>query len=184
MVSFFGAKAAVAAGEEVFLDEGDGDFATVPKTASAEKNVETKTAQAEQKPETDFKKTEAEAGADPETLAPKPEAKKATATHAQKSAPATKPVAAKAPTPTAKVAKASTNTSARKPASVSAATGVGGFVETTRSCPMLRAPASTDEPVSFTKFPRKVWSEKMPDGWFKVFAKSGEAAYIAPDCAK
>jgi cytoskeletal protein RodZ len=152
------------AGDDVFVDEGEGDFESLPVTSTT----------------TPANKAEIQDALDVPTVAAPP----APAKSAAKSAAKTEKVSAKSVVkaepviaPVEKVVEVKPAQKVRQPAST------GMYVATTKSCPITPAMDATAEPLSFTKFPRKIWVERADGGWYKVHTKSGDTGYLAPECA-
>ena len=175
------------AGDDVFMDEGDGDFDSVPAASAA-----APIAQAPMKKETAVPKAPASRPATP-PVDQTEEIPVLTDDSAQ-------PVAAPAPTedPSAPAAADSKSKKAAKkkksPAkkaaasalndSAPAAKAAGSFVTTKEACPMMRSPASTGETMLTVKASKKIWVEDAGDEWVKAYNKAGEPGYVAKDCVQ
>lgn len=167
------ARNAYAAGDDVFMDEGNGDFDSMPAPPP----------QAEEKAPI--------ASAPVATKAPEPrealptdssqdQIPQLTDEAAQPSTPETAP--APAPTPTkVKKAKKAAKTADASPAPVAAK---GQFVTTKDACPMMRSPASTGETMITVKAARKIWVEDAGEGYYKAWNKAGEPGYVSKDCVQ
>lgn len=139
--------------DDVFLDEGDGDFDAVPAVPAGKAETAQPAVPAPAQPTAKVKKESA------------PKAKPA-AVEAKKEAPAP----AKPPAQKAKPAKSAEKKSA------------GIFVTTKSECPMHRAPASDSELMLTVKASKKLWVEEVDQEWVKGFNKAGEAGYISREC--
>ena len=147
---------AFAEDEDVFIDEGDGDFDVMPipppEQAAQEKPApkkEAKKAVVQAPAETDEELADEAAQVAREEVPPPPQKAKKVA--AKKAAPAG---------------------------------GKGLFVRTTDSCPMFRSPASEGEQMFVVKASKKIWVERAGDGWYNGWDKNGNEGYISADCAK
>jgi hypothetical protein len=60
--------------------------------------------------------------------------------------------------------------------------GGGMFVVTKSACPMTREPASDSAQMIVVKPSHKIWVENVDPNWVKGFNKAGEAGYISRDC--
>jgi hypothetical protein len=200
-------------GEDVFIDEGEGDFDSTSTTAQSTPKMHKETAKAlPQKRQPSSEDTQpqvmddsaaqhpvatvAEEKAAPPTASstdPLPFEDKAAGPTADDQAlkqdeaqpevmheapPAPPPVAEeKTPAPhKTHVAKAAAK-------QVSKFAG-GGYVHTTKECPMMREPASDSEAVSHTHVDRKIWVEEVDAHWVKGFNRAGEPVYINRSCVK
>ncbi len=161
---------AFGADDDVFLDEGNGDFDQMP--IAPEQPAVAEQPQAAPAPEA--------APAEPmPMLAEEPESMPGMETPAVAETPKKKAkkekVARQEEPPPAPRAKKT----AKK--SVAAA---GQFVVTKDSCPMMRSPASTSETMLTVKPARKIWVEDAGQGWVKGWNKAGEEGFIAKDCVE
>lgn len=166
------AKVAHAAdNDDVFMDEGDGDFDAPPVAAppAAKKEVKVEKAPA------------------PRPAAPPVEAKEEVPTLTDDAAPTIVPPTEDPSAPAAaapkekKASKKKSEKKASKTASAPVATG-GSFVTTKEACPMMRTPASTGETMFTVKASKKIWVEDAGDGWVKGFNKAGEPGYLSKEC--
>ena len=169
-----------AADDDVFLDEGDGDFDKMPIAPKAEvakepvkevkpvekaPDIQMPDPSPEVMPEPVAEKHDAPVpndelfGADDKTPAPKSSHKASHASH--------KPVK---------------HTEHKVAEHVKV--GKGHFAMTTAECPMMRKPASVDDTLGQTKAPRKIWVEDVNSKWVRVHNKDGEAAYVSRKCVK
>lgn len=146
--------------DDVFIDEGDGDFdaySIVPEHLSSSV------------PEVKSKPAETESVV-PE--APKP-------------APVKHAVAAE-PKKTPKKSAQIVEKKSRKPASApkprQKPSGAGIYVRTKEACPMLRQPASESPTMLTVKASRKLWVEEVNEDWVRAYNKAGEPGYIQRDC--
>lgn len=166
-VVFSAAMTVWAADDDVFIDEGDGDFDAMPLAPTAEeKPVEPEKKAEDLLPEpAPVQATSPGAGDlfEQQEMTPPPQPEK----------PAKKPKAAKLPSKPAaqKTAKASKGVGAK-----------GKFVMTNASCPLMREPASTSEPIAHTAPSRKIWVEQVDTEWVRGWNKAGEPGYISSDC--
>jgi len=155
-------KAETGFGEEVFIDEADGDFDPLSVLPSDLVSQEL---------EAELSAAEVRETAEDPLAAPAP---------AVKPAPA-KPAKKKAATAESEKIKPAADKKSRKPASVSQV-GVGHFVRTKDACPMLRQPASDSEEMLTVKPAKKIWVEDVDANWVKAFNKEGEPGFIQKDC--
>jgi hypothetical protein len=170
------ARTAFAEGaSDVFMDEGDGDFDSMPAPPAAEepkadvpKVAEPRPAVKEE-PQQDEMPMLVDDGAAP-AATPAPTEDPAQPAEA-------KPKKEKKPA----AAKKKKATAAKDGTSVKAA---GQFVTTKDACPMMRSPASTGETMLTVKASKKIWVEDAGDGWVKAFNKAGEPGYVSKDCVE
>lgn len=160
------------ADDDVFLDEGNGDFDAMPLNEPAPVAEEQPPAPPSpgQQEEPMPLLTEDAGGMPGMEEAP-----------VEQSAPvqkASKPKKEKVVKAEPKAPKASPKKVAK------ASSGKGSFVTTKDACPMLREPASTSETMLTVKPARKIWVEQAETGWVKGFNKAGEAGYISQDCVE
>lgn len=169
--------------DKVFLDEGDGDFDSVPTVpkgkakAKAAKAAAPAPRQPEETASTQVSEQTTEAATTSEA-APMPEPV------AEETQPATPQVEKKAvlPKKAMKVSAKTPKVRARVPASSSRSAGL--YVKTLSACPMTREPASESDPMLTVKPAKRIWVEKVEGGqWYRAFNKAGEPGYIASDCA-
>ena len=159
-------------GSDVFADEGDTDFDSIPTDvskvpAAPAMNVpaavkpleEAPAAQQEQKP------------AEMEQAAPRYH--EPHNHNVKKEEPATAPVAEEPTAERAATAVAGDVTPHAKH---------NGFRVTGKDCPMYRAPASEGEPMLTVKSEKRIWTESQGE-WVKAYSKSGPG-YISADCLK
>jgi hypothetical protein len=189
----------VFAEDDVFVDEGDGDFDTMPVAPQAEEKKAEPTAPVAQKaapaPEmsaveeelatptiVEEKTTDAPALSNEDLFndedpAAKPVAQEEKPAPVKKAAPAKeKKVAAKAPAKKEKkVAKHSPTKAFKK--------GKGYFAWTADVCKMVRSPAST-KGLGETRASKKIWVEDVDSKWVKVWNKDGKEAFLSRDCLK
>lgn len=190
-----------AKGDEVFLDEGDGDFESVPilpggapalkveKRADAAPSVESvpkKESKKESKKEAKkaaSKEAKKSAAKEKPAPAPAPEAEPAPSVPVAVSEPAPAPVGAEPvmdqqpndnkPPKSKRPGKPTKSAKKRDP---------GIFVTTKEACPAKRAPASEAEPVFSVKAARKIWVEQVDEKWVRAYNKAGEPGYVSRDC--
>jgi len=164
--------------DDVFMDEGDGDFDAAPSAKKA--------------PKLAVEPAKEAAPVAAPVIVDTPEAPLLVDDQATPAAasPTDDPAAPAAAAPKEKRAKkkALKKKRAEKTASHTedsgpAATG-GSFVVTKEACPMMRTPASTGEPMLTIKPSKKIWVEQAGDGWVKGWNKAGEAGYIAKACVQ
>lgn len=165
-VVFSAAVTVWAADDDVFIDEGDGDFDAMPLAPTAE-----------EKPVEPEKKAE--------DLLPEPAPVQATAPGAgdlfEQQEPSAPPQPEKAPAKKAKAAKLPSKPA--KAAKVAKGVGAKGkFVMTKDACPLMREPASTSEPIAKTVPSRKIWVEQVDAEWVRGWNKAGEPGYISSEC--
>lgn len=160
------------ADDDVFLDEGNGDFDQMPIAPEQPAVAE------EQQPAPPA--PEAQPSEPMPMLAEEPESLPGMETPAVAEAPAPKKKEKKE-----KVAKseAAPAPKAKKTAKKSVSSG-GQFVVTKDACPMMRSPASTSETMLTVKPARKIWVEDAGAGWVKGWNKAGEEGFIAKDCVE
>ncbi len=152
--------------EDVFVDEGDGDFDAVPPMPDASPGNSAQSAPAAPVEE-------------PPTASAIDEA-------FEEVPPASEPVAApkkKAPVVKAAPAKSAPKASTKSAAKSSAKPGKGKFVVTKEACKALREPAS-EETLFTTGASRKIWVEIVDEQWVRGFNKAGEPGYISTDCVE
>lgn len=147
--------------DDVFLDEGDGDFGAIPIPDA--QPVETPSADA------------STVGSDP-LLAEPTEATESTEPAASESAPAPESKPAPKKAKVAKAKKSSHKVAQHK------SSGHGLFMTTKDSCPMMREPASTGDQMITVKASKKIWVEEVDDSWVRGFNKAGEPGYLSRDC--
>lgn len=180
------ARSAYAAGDDVFMDEGDGDFdampappkenaphheeTAVPKVAAPQPAMNTEDAVHEEIPQL----TDDSSAAQP---APAPTEEVA------KPATDVKPKADKKKKK-AKEKTAQVETPAPTEAAAAPVAAKGQFVTTKDACPMMRSPASTGETMLTVKASKKIWVEDAGDGYWRAFNKAGEPGYVAKDCVQ
>lgn len=193
------ATAAGKGGDEVFLDEGDGDFDPLPAGARASKpspgRVEEKPSVAEApavknvSPKEEMPKTETAKEVVSKTESPGPErvveqslperapkAKSAKKEKLARNEPKMKPAVQKQ-------ASKSEITKTRKPASLEKA-AQGSYVVTREPCPMKREPASEGASMLTVKAGKRVWIEEVDAEWVRAFNKAGEPGYLNRNCLK
>lgn len=155
--------------DDVFLDEGDADFDTMPIPPTDKSAAEIEVPQQApvsspaaaqvfdelEEPHTD------DAGfpavGQEEEVAPAP-----------------------APKPVKKAVKKKTPKPKRKKASIS--NSPGRFMVTISDCPMLREPGAEGELMLTVRSSRKIWTEEVDPSWVRAYNKSGEAGYLSRDC--
>lgn len=170
------ARAAYAAGnDDVFMDEGDGDFGQAPvasepasaPAAQADANIVDTPAIPplvdDQLESTSSAPTEDPAAPAAVTPKEKKSKKKSSKKKSDKVAVVDSVPAAPAPAPVA---------------------AKGSFVTTKEACPMMRTPASTGETMLTVKASKKIWVEQAGDGWVKGWNKAGEPGYISKECVR
>lgn len=145
---------ATPASDEIFLDEGDGDFEATPKVVQGDASAanEAKPVAIESAP---VKPAAAKSDVAKKTEAKKTEAKSQVSKNIK---PETTP---------------------RKPAS-----SAGAFIRTTKECPLLSEPSESASQLSSVRAAKKVWSEKVSRNWYKVYVAGGTAAYLSDGCVK
>jgi outer membrane biosynthesis protein TonB len=165
------AASAHGADDDVFLDEGNGDFDQMP-IAPAQQPVAEQQEPAPPVPE--------QAPSEPvPMLAEEP------ATMPGMEQPSTEEAPVKKSSPKKeKKAKVARSEAPAPKKTKSASSGGGKFVVTKDACPMMRSPASTAETMLTVKPSKKIWVEQAEDGWVKGFNKAGEAGYISTDCVE
>ncbi|RYZ68791.1 MAG: hypothetical protein EOP05_15830 [Proteobacteria bacterium] len=171
--------AAHGADDDVFLDEGNGDFDQMPISQPVAEEPAAAPAQAPSEP---MPMLTEEAGQEPSQMP------------GMDSAPVqepAKPVKKAKKEKVAKVEEAPVEQTeapapkAKKTAKKASGAGAGGkFVTTKEACPMMRSPASTAETMLTVKPARKIWVEKAGDGWVKGWNKAGEEGFISTDCVE
>lgn len=169
------AHPAFAAGDDVFMDEGDGDFDAVPTAPAAEPQVKVDKAPAPRAADPVVEPAQDVPMLSDDSAAPAP------------AAPTEDPAAPVAAQPKEKKAKKkkAEKKAAKTAAAAPAASGSGGsFVVTKEACPMMRSPASTGETMLTVKASKKIWVEDAGEGWVKGFNKAGEPGYISKDCVQ
>ncbi len=177
------ARSAYAAGaDDVFMDEGDGDFDAAPTIKSetekapapveAPKAVVTEPRPALEPAVTDT--TEVPTLVDDQAAPAAP-------------APTDDPAAPVASEPKEKKAKKKSSKKKLEKTAHHKSKVLGpngGFVVTKEACPMMRTPASTGETMLTVKPSRKIWVEQAGDEWVKGWNKAGEPGYISKDCVE
>lgn len=159
--------------DDVFRDEGSGDFEMPPMPPTAAE-PEAPTA----KPEKATKKDKKVAGPKAKTPEPAPEAPTEPPVMAETDeshVPQPEPEAEEPAKPAKRASKAVAK-SGKKAA--------GSFVTTREACPMLREPASEAPKLSTTGTNKKIWVEDVDQEWVRAFNKAGEAGYIKRDCVE
>ena len=203
---------AQAVDDDIFLDEGDGDFDKMPIPPKPEVKPETKpeamaetkpmtkpvkTAKAKAKPKAEEKPVEEKmettptpdtsTAAAPDVVTPEPAYDEASAPqHVQANDQEfkdEKPVKAPKEKKAEKKHKAVADASSETHSEKHAKMGKGHFVYTTGECPLLRKPASEDS-LGQTRTARKIWVEDVDSKWVRGYNKAGEPAYISRDCIK
>ncbi len=176
------------AGEDVFMDEGDGDFDSMPAPP---------TAQPPATEEPTKKQTAVPKIAAPRPAAPPGESSEQIPTLTDDSsqpeanpAPTVDPSAPLAAEPKEKKVSKKKKSPAKKAAASASneeapSAKVGGsFVTTKEACPMMRSPASTGETMLTVKASKKIWVEDAGEGWVKAYNKAGEPGYVAKECVE
>lgn len=144
--------------DDLFMDEGEGDFAMDPipvdSTAEVPSVIEDEpVVQTESAPT--------------ETVVEKPVEKAVEKRAAKKVVkPAEKPVKKQAIAPAVKKAVAA----------------AGRFETTKEACPMLREPASGGSQMLVVRESRKIWVEEVDQNWVRAFDRHGDAGYLSRDC--
>jgi cytoskeletal protein RodZ len=177
------ARTAFAA-DDVFMDEGDGDFDSMPAQAPAP------VAQVPAKENTAVPKIAAPRPAAPELDSSDqiPLLTDDSSQPAATPAPTEDPSAPAAAEPKAKKASKKKKAAAKKAAATAssderpAAKSAGSFVTTKEACPMMRSPASTGETMLTVKASKKIWVEDAGEGWVKAYNKAGEPGYVSKEC--
>ena len=197
------ARTAFAAGDDVFMDEGDGDFDSMPapptaateapakKESVAVKKVEAPREQAVEVPAAaepmpmlaeDPAATPAPAAPDDSAKPVEPKKKKSAKKKKEKVAEAAAPVEDVAGGSAPMSTDTSSEAAAPAPTKHKASKGGGMFVTTKEACPMMRSPTTTGESMLTVKASKKIWVEDAGDGWVKAFNKAGEPGYVSKDC--
>jgi len=173
------ARTAFAEGaSDVFMDEGDGDFDSMPAPPAPP--------QADAPP----KKEDAVVQKAPE---PRPAVKQEDPMDAmpmlsdESAQPAATPAPTEDPAQPADAKPKKEKKPAKKKKATASADGTavkGQFVTTKDACPMMRSPASTGETMLTVKAQKKIWVEDAGDGWVKAFNKAGEPGYVSKECVQ
>jgi hypothetical protein len=170
------ARTAFAAGDDVFMDEGDGDFDSMPAPAPQDE------APAQQEdasvPKIAEPRPAAPAVEDSEEIPMLTDDSAAPAATPAPTEDSAQPEAAK---PKKHTKKKTATKSASNDGGFKAA---GQFVVTKDACPMMRSPASTGETMLTVKAAKKIWVEDAGDGWVRAFNKAGEPGYVSKDCVE
>lgn len=142
--------------DDVFLDEGDGDFGSIPIPGTeTTSNPE---------PPSSFSD---------DSLIAEPSASESSSDSNDYEAPKAKP------SKKVKIAKQPAPAPVRKTVKNS---GGGRFMTTKDSCQMRREPASEGETMITVKPYKKIWVEEVDQGWVRGFNKAGEPGYLNRDC--
>jgi hypothetical protein len=200
---------AAGSGDDVFLDEGDGDFGAPPGTPSASPKggaaakapgAEPSSPVADAVPLTPPASTAATAPADvtaPATATAEEPPGNALGASEEPAAPSaetpTAPSEPAAPKKSSHSAKQASHAHKEKTkhehghetsgkAAKTSSSGKGTFMTTKDSCPMMREPASDGAPMIVVKPARKIWVEKVDKDWVRGFNKAGEPGYLSKDC--
>jgi hypothetical protein len=161
--------------EDVFIDEGDGDFEAVPmapKKPSATKSLNQKVPsepKMESTPSPTPKVTTSE-GASVDSAASAESASQSETSEPKESA-----------RPEPKAAIEAREKGKKKKEKVEKA-AAGLYVKTKIECPMRKEPNAESEQIATTKAPRRIWVQKVDDHWVKAFTKSGEPGYLNTEC--
>lgn len=186
------------ASDDVFLDEGDGDFDTnaasaaeAPKAAPVVKQEEPKKEEPKkEEPKKEVVKEEPKA-TEPAPVVEQP-AVPATDDVFKDDTPAqaSEPAHVEKHMKTEKVVKHHEKKKAEKHKDKAVAhhkahkaEGKGHFAYTTGECKLQRSPAS-EHSLGMTKASRKIWVVDVDDQWVKVWNKDGHEAFISRDCLK
>lgn len=166
MVTFHAPLAHAGDGDDVFLDEGDGDFAAPTAPApQAEAPAPVDSSPMGEEPAAPPSSTLVEEATGDSSM---PSPAEMPEKPAKKSKKAVKPAVAKKAPKSHKVAKS-------KP-------GRGYFVTTKEACPMMREPASEGSQMITVRASKKIWVEEVDETWVRGFNKAGEPGYISRDC--
>lgn len=178
---------AYAAGDDVFMDDGEGDFDSVPVPSSAPKKGST-THQADAAPAPSSAVGDEASAVMSGDAAPAVEAP----TVAHEAAPDmstpvvedSAPVAPEAlPKTNHKSSKASHQAAHSTPhKKASSKVAAGKFLMTKDSCEMHREPASESAKMITVKASRKIWTEDVDSNWVRAYNKTGEPGFISKDC--
>lgn len=174
--------------DNVFLDEGDGDFESMPMATEAPvapAGSSTQSTRSAENPANPAMKPSAIGASEDGTGA------EATSANAAASSTAIGEEATEmhetTPSPAEGVERSMTSgkkakktTQAKKTAKSSS--GKGGFKVTTSDCPMMRKPASEGSPMITVKATRKVWVEEIDQNWVRGFNKAGKPGYLNRSC--
>ena len=198
-VSF--AAAAAAAGNDVFLDEGDGDFDPAPSLnassteavpgASGKKDAAKALSPSKQAaatlPDADTSSPSGVTGAPPGAStgeSTEDSAASALSTTTEPPAPTVVPQeeAPPAPEPQPKKSSHSKHAAKEKKSKASKVASGGKFMTTKDSCPMMREPASEGSPMIVVKPSRRIWVELVDENWVRGFNKAGEPGYLSKEC--
>lgn len=153
--------------DDVFMDEGDGDFDMFPVAPIAPSTPPVQVKAPEEKLE-----PSEEISLEPSPHA-KPAASAAPAPETTKRAKQVKQEKKKRP-----VAVKPKATKSRQPASADP----GVYLRTRDACPMRREPASESAEMLMVKAARKLWVQEVDGSWVRAFNKAGEPGYIHRDC--
>ncbi len=187
----------VFAEDDVFVDEGDGDFDTsMPAPAKTEEKKTEPAAPVAQKaePAPDMSVVEEELATptivEEKTDAPVPTNEDIFADEEPETKPVVKedkPVkkAVEKKVATKKVVEKKVAKAAPKAKKVAKASkkGKGYFAWTADTCKLQRAPASTKS-LGETAASKKIWVEDYDEKFVKVWNKAGEEAFLARECLK
>jgi outer membrane biosynthesis protein TonB len=182
-------RTAFASGsDDVFMDEGDGDFdsAPAPPVAQVEQKIKKENVAVQKAPEPRPASEPLESTDeipvltdDASAVTPAPTEDPAQPTAAQ---PKEKKAKKKKPSKKSAVSASNDETPAVPSEEPTHKAHGGSFVTTKDACPMMRSPASTGETMLTVKASKKIWVEDAGDGWVKAYNKSGEAGYVSKDC--
>lgn len=191
----------VFAEDDVFVDEGDGDFDTMPAAPQTEPSAPV--AQQPAAPAPDMSAVEEELATPTiveekaEPAAPAASTEPAASSEDLFADEDTTPAAAEVAKPakiekkmaTQKVVKKTVKAAkpekkvAAKSKSKFTKKGKGYFAFTNGTCKLKRAPASTKS-LGETAASKKIWVEDVDTKWVKVWNRDGKEAFLSRDCLK
>jgi outer membrane biosynthesis protein TonB len=181
------ARTAYAEGaSDVFMDEGDGDFDSMPAPPAATAPVAEAPPKVEAPPKAE---PVAPKVAEPRpAIKPEPEADNITMLTDDAAQPSATPAPTEDPAQPKEAKPKKEKKSKKKKATAStedtSVKAAGQFVTTKEPCPMMRSPASTGETMLTVKASKKIWVEDAGDGWVKAFNKAGEPGYVSKECVQ
>lgn len=170
-------------GDDVFIDEGDGDFDSLPSVPPQAQGKKVPVETPAEKP-VEKSVNAAAPASQPPTSQP------------SNSQPANVPVADAAKSgdsdvapvdpvePKAKVKKSISSKKSHAKTADRKKSAAGIYVTTQGPCPMTREPASESEAMLTVKAAKKIWVEEVDEKWVRGFNKAGEPGYISRECVK
>ena len=180
---------AAGTGDDVFMDDGEGDFDSVPVPSSAPKKGGT-THQADALPAPSSAVGDEASAVMGGDAAPAPSVEAPTVAHeaapdmstpvVEDMAPVAPEAAPKTSHKSSKASHQATHSTPHKKASSKVA--AGKFLMTKDSCEMHREPASESAKMITVKASRKIWTEDVDSNWVRAYNKTGEPGFISKDC--